>query len=33
MAEVPVSSRVDVNVSIGSQPISTASFNSALFLA
>jgi len=33
MAEVPVSSRVDVNVSIGAQPISTASFNSALFLA
>lgn len=33
MAEVPVSNRVDVIVSLGTQPISTVSFNSAAFLA
>ncbi len=33
MASVPIDSRVDVTVSLGTQPISTASFDSALFLA
>lgn len=33
MAEVPISNRVDVVVSLGTQPISTASFDSAVFVA